>query len=303
MLAPTDERQNLFFDQCPVGHHLPIARTDHQVAASNQRPIASAVPFEVGVPLAAVKLEDEPIADQEVDATDPGDRDLCAHPQVAAPERESRERLDPGLRRAVVQFQQATAARRGQQQADDGVGMQDATIDDGVDHDDGRSEVEALHGKGERRERIVDPSRVVETFVRPVQPPVRSARHRDSGGDSHMDVGKRHRPGAVMSERRDTGESPASPDCRGDDRISAFVGVHAAPQTTEPSIGDAARDLSRRQSAIAKPPGGVDVHPATLAARAPASSGLARGRGLWTELFPGEDGIHGVQSPGVLSES
>lgn len=180
VLAPTHERQDLFLDQWPLVHHLPVARSDHEVTACHQCSIASTVLLEVGVPLAAVGLQNEPIADEEVDAADSGDQDLSPHPDVPASERESRESLDPGLRLPVVESEESSTARGGEKQADDVIGIQDVPIDDRIDHDDGRSQVKALDRKGECGQWIVDPSCVVQPVVRPMEAPTRARRHRDS---------------------------------------------------------------------------------------------------------------------------
>ncbi len=180
VLASANERENLYLDEPPLVHHLSVTGADHEVATCHQGSIARSILLEIVVPLAAVHFEDESVADQEIDATDPVDHNLAAYPDVAAAEGEARQRLDPRFGVPIVEGQQSATPRGGEKDADDIVGRQDPTIDDGIDDDDGRSQVQALSGESERRCWFVDPQFPVETLVSPVQSSVGAAGDRDS---------------------------------------------------------------------------------------------------------------------------
>lgn len=87
VLVPPHQLKDLRLDAGPVRHELAIADTKHEIAAHDKRAVASAIPVEITVPRLAIKLQDQPVADQQINPPDSFDKELTSQPYSMAAER------------------------------------------------------------------------------------------------------------------------------------------------------------------------------------------------------------------------
>ena len=83
MVATLECRENGRTDLRPLLEHLLVAEAKHAAAMNRELRIAPTVGFESlfsAVEGAAVDLDDEALADQEIDVPDTGESDLLARP-------------------------------------------------------------------------------------------------------------------------------------------------------------------------------------------------------------------------------
>ena len=73
VLAARDERQDPGPRPIPVVHDLPVTEPKHHVSAGDELEVARAILVErgSGVERPPVELDDEPLANEEIDASDP----------------------------------------------------------------------------------------------------------------------------------------------------------------------------------------------------------------------------------------
>jgi len=110
MFSASDQRENLALDQRPFVHHLGVAGTNHQVSGGEKTAVAGSVVIEV-MPLTPIELEHESVADQEVHATDSGQRHLRPEVNAAPSQTEPGDRLQPGLATGIEQREDAPTTR------------------------------------------------------------------------------------------------------------------------------------------------------------------------------------------------
>lgn len=114
MLPPRDESEDPGPCPIPVVYDLPIAQPEHDVAARDELEVATPILLEcvTGMERATIDLDDEPIADEDVDPTDAVDVDLNPVPDPARPKEQSNRRLDTGLGVGVRSIDQRASGRR-----------------------------------------------------------------------------------------------------------------------------------------------------------------------------------------------
>lgn len=104
VVAPNDRGKYSLLDLIPGGEHLPIAEPQNPIAADAQQCVATSIglkSFRIGVVLGAIDLNDEPLADKEVDPSDPGNRDLTHDAQMVDPHSDPEQSLSARLADAV----------------------------------------------------------------------------------------------------------------------------------------------------------------------------------------------------------
>ena len=107
MLVASDEFEQALLDAGPLEHHLAIAEPDHEVSTRVSREVAASIPGEgcrIVVMFPSVDLDDQPIADEQVDPTDLGDADLGTQRDPAG----TKPRTNEGLRSRFTRHHGAT---------------------------------------------------------------------------------------------------------------------------------------------------------------------------------------------------
>lgn len=168
MLIAPNQGEDLRRDFIPVLHDLPVRRPHHEVAEREKSAVSRSVGLEV-MPPSPIELEDQSIADQQIDPDSP-DRDLTPHVHAQSPQPESRQRLDPRLCSPVDQPEQATPAWGVGQQAFQRRRGDHAAVKGGVDHDDSGSQIETPDRFEECGFEAVDTRCQADAVVSPVQP-------------------------------------------------------------------------------------------------------------------------------------
>jgi hypothetical protein len=251
-VRPTsNEPEDLFLDSRPLRHHLGVARSQHDKALRGQFPVSSAISLEVTgavMPGATIEFEHEPVSDDQVDGTDPLNRDLGSHSQVQPPQRQPRKGLDPGLTGRIREREESlspwTRARTFCLGSSD-----DSEIQCGVECDHGSALIRAAHCHPKRVDRRVHR----ESMVLPSIGPVHSDAVIDAGccpaSDSNVQQRFGHRPHSVNSQCGNAGESSA----RGNGSDDGGCGAgQLVPAGSDPE------ELTRTK-------GGLDLVPADIA--------------------------------------
>ena len=75
MFAAVDEREHSALHHLPLPHHHAVGQPHDEVPLLHELEVAATVALELrpGVECLAVELDDEPVTDEHVDMTNPGD--------------------------------------------------------------------------------------------------------------------------------------------------------------------------------------------------------------------------------------
>jgi hypothetical protein len=104
VVAPHNGRENSRLNLGPREHHLPVAEAQYPVPTRTQYRVAVAIRLElfaVHVVLGAIDLDDESVADQEVDASDTRDPPLARYRQPMSSHPKPEHRFGAGLADAI----------------------------------------------------------------------------------------------------------------------------------------------------------------------------------------------------------
>jgi hypothetical protein len=262
---------------------LPIRDPKHDVAAPGKFPVPRTIPFEgipIGMPFIAVGLDDQPFADQEIDATNAWNDDLAPHADAQSSEREAKHGLYSRLRTRIHERECSASSWCPGKGARDGGHRQDAAVREGVGDDHQLPQAETVGRGGQRLLRGVESGPY--TGCRPVQARARNPRDLDPGGDSHMHSEGHWDPATVESEGAETGE-PSAHSARGDEvRGSAGCRVPSASRPLQSPARDGAADVARSKARSSELTGRMEsgLHPRIFVRRSrpPAVSTTRRGQ-------------------------
>lgn len=240
VLVSPDQAQQLGFDGRPLGGDLPVAESHDEISQNLGGEIAAAISregFGVVVERPSIRFDDEAVADEKVDSTDTGDRDLRPDSDPARSQSNADQRLDPRLAGAIGAAEEFDVARSSAKPSLQ-LGARDETfLERGVESDDRRLFVETLdrdiHSSCDG---IAPAVRGVSGF-QPVETDPVVARGMVPGVHADMQPCEWHEPDAIVLQRRSAAQGATGRHCR-----HAF-GVSAGDSEPSPSDAqDPARD-------------------------------------------------------------
>ncbi len=100
MVAAINDGHNVSEASLPAKHYVLVGQTNDEVASRDEGAVAVSIPLvgpRVGVVRSAVDLDDEPAAEEKIDASDARDEHLSPNPDAAPPKAQADQRLRSGL--------------------------------------------------------------------------------------------------------------------------------------------------------------------------------------------------------------
>lgn len=192
------------FHLFPPEEDLVVAGAQRQEAADGGPTIACSILFEV-VPLLAVEFEDQPIPDEEINASDSGDAHLRTQLDLQPPQPDPRQRLEPGFaaRIELLDHSARTSARLAAKIGERDEAEMECRVQDG----DRVVLREAPHSAPRRSRRVID--RAADRLVGPVPPNPRRRRKPSAATRSYVQLTVIDGPCPTQSQRRDAAERSA----------------------------------------------------------------------------------------------
>lgn len=241
MLPPSHYREHLEFDGAPVVDDTRIAESHHEIAPCHQCAVPSSITFSLfgtRVPRVAVELEHEPISDNEIDATDPSNRDLDARRETGRTKPKPPQGLQSRFAASIGRLERLRAPDSVELEGE-AAASRDPEIERGIYGADRLLERQTSDGHTESREGIVD------SIVRvPRQPMYREEASVEASLRGHPGVRLMpERPDSVFPESGFAGQRATTAHGGDHLRRSSGRGVPTRPNAQEVPLAHESRDV------------------------------------------------------------